>query len=78
VLSTIPQMENTLSLGVDVPVTESHFLAASATLAYLVRFTRHHYIGSNCKFLRSSISFKYVSTSCDVRLFLDLSIFDVF
>ena len=46
ILSTIPHIENTLSLGVDVPVTDNHFLAARATLGYLVLFLRHHSIAS--------------------------------
>ena len=43
---TIPHTENTLSLGVDVPVTDNHFLAARATLGYLVLFLHHHSIAS--------------------------------
>ena len=35
-------IEKTLSLGVDVAHTDSHFLAPIATFGYLKRFSFHH------------------------------------
>jgi len=44
---TIPQIEKTRSLGVDVAGTLNHFRATTATFGYLTWFTLHQSKGSN-------------------------------
>jgi hypothetical protein len=43
--STIPQMEKTRSLGVEVAGTDNHFRAALATKGYFMRLTLHQFKG---------------------------------